>query len=71
VVCVREGTVLYRVLVGKHEVKRLLGRRRLRWEANSKMDLKETGCGAWSGLIWLSTRANGGLLCTQWRLRFL
>ena len=35
------------------------------------MDLKETGCGVWSGLIWLSTRTNGGLLCTQWRLRFL
>jgi hypothetical protein len=68
---IREGTGIYRVLVGRHEVKRLLGRSRLRWEANTKTDLKETGCGAWSGLIWLSTRTNGGLLCTQWRPRFL
>lgn len=71
VVCIREGRGIYRVLVGKHEVKRLSGRRRLRWKANTKMDLKETGCGAWSGLIWLSTRTNGGLLCAQWGLRFL
>jgi hypothetical protein len=64
VVCIREGSGIYRVVVGKHEVKTLLGRRRMRWEANSKMDLKETGCGAWSGLIWLSTPTNSGLLCT-------
>jgi len=46
-VCIREGTGIHRVLVGKREVKRLLGRRRLRWGgANIKMDLIETGCGA-------------------------
>jgi len=65
------GDSYSRALVGKHEVKRLPGRRRLRWEANTKMDLKETGCGAWSGLIWLSTQTNAGILCTQWRLRFV
>jgi hypothetical protein len=31
----------YRVLVGKAERKRLLGRPRYRWEDNNKIDLKE------------------------------
>jgi len=31
----------YRVLVGKHEGKRPLGRHRLRWEDNIKMKLQE------------------------------
>jgi len=31
----------YRVLVGKHEGKRPLGRPRLTWENNIKMDLQE------------------------------
>jgi hypothetical protein len=34
----------YRVLVGKPEVKRPLGRPRHRWEDNIKMDLHEVGC---------------------------
>ena len=34
----------YRVLVGKPEGKRPLGRPRLRWEDNIKMDLREVGC---------------------------
>ena len=36
---------VYRVLVGKPERKRQLGRPRYRWEANIKMDLQEVGCG--------------------------
>jgi hypothetical protein len=36
---------LHRVLVGKHEGKRPLGRPRHRWDANIKMDLQELGCG--------------------------
>ena len=35
---------IYRVLVGKPEGKRLLGRPRLRWEDNIKVDLWEVGC---------------------------
>jgi len=35
---------LYRVLVGKPEGKRLLGRPRRRWEDNIKIDLQEVGC---------------------------
>jgi len=34
-----------RVLVAKPEGKRPLGRARLRWEDNIKMDLQEVGCG--------------------------
>ena len=43
---------LYKVLVGKLEGKRPLGRPRRRWEDNIKMDLKEVGCGGvdWIGL---------------------
>ena len=35
---------VYRVLVGKTEGKRPLGRPRRRWEGNIKMDLQEVGC---------------------------
>jgi len=36
---------VYRVLVGKPEIKRPFGRPRRRWEDNIKMDLQEVGCG--------------------------
>ena len=36
---------VYRVLVGKPEGNRPLGRPRRRWEDNTKMDLQEVGCG--------------------------
>ena len=36
---------VYRILVGKPEGKRPLGRPRRRWEDNIKMDLQEVGCG--------------------------
>ena len=44
-----EGRGVHRVLVGKREGKRPLGRPRLRWEDNIKMDLLEVGgvCGDW------------------------
>jgi hypothetical protein len=38
-----EGRCVYRVLVGRPEGKRPLGRPRCRWEANIKLDLKEIG----------------------------
>jgi len=43
---------MYRVLVGKPEGKRLLGRPRHRWVNNIRMDLQEVGCGYmdWIGL---------------------
>jgi hypothetical protein len=41
---------VYRVLVGKPEGKRPLGRPRCRWEDNIRMDLQEVGCG---GMDWI------------------
>jgi hypothetical protein len=41
---------VYRVLVGKPERKRPLGRPRRRWEDNIKMDLQELGYG---GMDWI------------------
>jgi len=41
---------VYRVLVGKPEGKRPLGRPRLRWEDNIKLDLQEFGC---EGIDWI------------------
>jgi hypothetical protein len=40
---------IYRVLVGKPEGKRPLGRPRSRWEDNIKIDIQEVGCG---GMDW-------------------
>ena len=42
---------VYRVLVGKPEGKRPLGRPRRRWVDNIRMDLQEVGCG-YIGLDW-------------------
>ena len=41
-----------KVLLGKPEGKRPLGRPRRRWDDNIKMDLQEvgSGCGYWMGL---------------------
>ena len=52
VVGVGEGRGVHRVLVGKPEAKRPLGRPRRRWEDNIKMDLREVGggCGDWMEL---------------------
>jgi hypothetical protein len=41
---------VYRVLVGKSERKRPLGRLKRRWEDNIKTDLQEVGCG---GMEWI------------------
>jgi hypothetical protein len=43
VACMEGGRGVYRVLVGKPERKRSVGRSRYRWEDNMKMDLRETG----------------------------
>jgi len=42
-----EGRGVYRVLVGKPEGRRPLGRPRRRWEDNIRMDLREVG--VWTG----------------------
>jgi len=50
VVSMGEKRGIYRVLVGKPEGKRPLGRPRRRWEDNIMMDLQEVGCG---GIDWI------------------
>jgi hypothetical protein len=45
----------YRVLMGKREGKRPLGRSRSRWEDNIKIDLEEVGCG---GVDWIELTEN-------------
>jgi hypothetical protein len=46
----REGRGAYRILVGRPEGRRPLGRHRQRWEDNIKMDLQEVG---WDGMDWI------------------
>jgi hypothetical protein len=50
----------YRILVGKPEGKKLLGRTRRRWVDNIKMDLREIG---WDGRDWIELVQNR----EQWR----
>jgi hypothetical protein len=50
----------YRILVGKPEGKRPLGRQRCRWVDNIKMDLREIG---WDGMDWISLSQDKN----QWR----
>jgi hypothetical protein len=45
-----EGRGAYRILVGRLEGRRPLGRPRRRWEDNIKMDLQEVG---WGGIDWI------------------
>jgi hypothetical protein len=46
----------YRILVGKQERKRPLGRPRRRWEDNIIMDLREIG---WGGMDWIDLAQEG------------
>jgi hypothetical protein len=46
----REMRSSYRILVGKPEGKRPLGRPRCRWTDNMKMNLREIG---WDGVDWI------------------
>jgi len=51
---------VYRVLVGIPEGKRLLGKHRLGWKDNIKMDLQEVGRG---GMDWIDLAKDGD----RWR----
>jgi hypothetical protein len=48
-----ESRCIYRVLVGKPEGKKPLGRPMPIWKDNIKMDLQDGGCGVWTGSRWL------------------
>jgi hypothetical protein len=55
-----EGRGVYRGLVGKPKRRRQLGRPRLRWDDNIRMDLREVGCGCvdWMELAQDKDRCN-------------
>jgi hypothetical protein len=55
-----ENRNAYRILGGKPEGKRPLGRHRCRWEDNNNMDLREIG---WDGMDWINLAQNRD----QWR----
>ena len=57
-----EDRGVHRVLVGKPEGKRPLGRPRHRWEDHIKMDLQEVGGVMGTGWSWLRTGTGGGHL---------
>jgi len=50
VACVWERRGIFKVMVGKPEGERPLGKQRHRWEENIKIDLQEVGCG---GMDWI------------------
>jgi hypothetical protein len=52
----------YRLLVGKPEGRRPVGRPRRRWLDNIRMDLVEVDGVMWTGLVWLRLGTGGGLL---------
>jgi hypothetical protein len=57
-----EERKVYKVLVGKPEGKRPLGRPRYRWEDGIRMDLGEIGMGVWIGFSYLRIGTSGRLL---------
>ena len=57
-----EERVLYRVLVGKPEGRRPLGRPRRRWVDNIRMISRRWDVGIWTGLGWPRIETGGGRL---------
>jgi hypothetical protein len=57
----REKRNEYRILVGKPEGKRPLGRPRRRWMNNTKIDVREIG---WDGTVWIDVAQDSD----QWRV---
>jgi hypothetical protein len=51
---------VYRILVGKPEGERPLGRPRRRWEDNNRIDLRKIG---WGGMDWIDLAQDRD----QWR----
>jgi hypothetical protein len=57
-----ESRGVYRVLVGKPERKRPLGKPKISWEDNIKLDFQEVGYGEWTGSSWIIIGIGSGLL---------
>jgi hypothetical protein len=51
-----------KILVGKRERKRRVGRPRHRWKDKNIMDLREIGWGMWTRFMWLRIGTSVGLL---------
>ena len=60
-----EGRGVHKVLVGKPEGKKPLGRPRHRWEDNINMDLQEVGRVVGTAWSWLRIGRVGGRLCVR------
>jgi hypothetical protein len=58
----REERKVYKVLVGKPEGRRPLGRPRRRWEDGARMGLWEIGLEGVDWIDWARTGTGGGLL---------
>jgi hypothetical protein len=58
----REGRGVYRVLVGKPEGKRPVGRPRRRWRIILRPIFRKWDVGVWTGLSWLRIETVGGHL---------
>jgi len=59
IACMGERRGVYRVLVGKPEGNRPLGRPRCRWGIILRWIFRKWDVGAWTGLIWLRIRTCG------------
>jgi hypothetical protein len=60
-----EGRGVHRLLVGKPDGRRPLGRHRRRWEDNIKMDVQEVEGVVWTGWSGLRIGTVGGHLCVK------
>jgi hypothetical protein len=60
IACMGESRGVYRVLVGKPEGQRPLGRPRRIWEDNIRWIFRKWDVGAWIGSSWLMIRTDGG-----------
>ena len=57
-----DSSDVYRVLVGKSEGKKPLGRPRRRWKDNIEMDLQEVGCEGMEWMVVIQNRNRWGHL---------
>jgi hypothetical protein len=55
----------YRILIGRPEYKRQLGRPRLKWEDNIQLEVREIVFKSVFDIIWVRTGTGGGLLRTR------
>jgi hypothetical protein len=56
------GRSVFRILFGKPEEKKPLGRRGIRWEDDIKIDLKEMVMKVWTEFMWLRVGNSGWLV---------